>query len=251
MGRFNNRVALVTGGGTGIGRAAAIAFGKEGAQVVIGNRNEKAGQAVVKEIEAGGGKAVFQRCDVTQEADVKALVAFTLSKFGKLDVAFNNSGVEGELGPVVEQTEKNYRQTFDVNVLGVMLCMKHEIPAIAKQGGAIVNNASIAASVGMAGGSVYFGSKHAVLGMTRCAALEAIQQKVRINAVSPAAIQTEMMERFTNHSDEAQAQFRSQHPIGRFGQPEEIAAAVLWLCSDEASFMVGHDLRVDGGFTVP
>lgn len=252
MPRFDGKVALVTGGGTGIGRSTALAFARSGAKVAIGNRSVERGQAVVDEIRKAGGEALFVRTDVTREAEVKALVDATVSKFGRIDAAFNNSGVEGVLGPVVEQTEANFRQVIDINVLGVLLCMKHQIPQMVKQGGgAIVNNGSIAASIGMPGGSVYMASKHAVLGMSRCAALEVARSGVRINVVSPAAIETDMFERFTGRDTETQHQFADKHPIGRVGRPEEIATAVLWLCSDEASFMVGHDLRVDGGYTVP
>lgn len=252
MPRFEGKVALITGGGTGIGRTTALAFARDGAKVVIGNRNTERGQAVADEIRKAGGEALFVRTDVTREADVKALVEAALKAFGRIDAAFNNSGIEGTMGPLVEQTEANYRQVMDINVLGVLLCMKHQIPQMVKQGGgAIVNNASIAASVGMPGGSVYMASKHAVLGMSRCAALEVARSGVRINVVSPAAIETEMFERFTGRDADRQRQFAESHPIGRVGSTAEIATAVLWLCSDEASFVVGHDLRVDGGYTVP
>lgn len=249
--RYSGKVALVTGGGTGIGRATALAFAREGASVVVGNRNEQRGQAVVEEIRNAGGAAHFVKTDVTRESDVQRLVQEAVGRFGRVDAAFNNSGTEGTAGPITEQTESNYHTVMDTNVLGVMLCMKHQIPQMLKQGrGAIVNNASIAASIGMPGGSVYMASKHAVLGMSRCAALEVASQGVRINIVSPAAIDTEMLDRFTG-SPENRERLTAMHPIGRAGRAEEIAAAVLWLCSDEASFMVGHDLRVDGGFTVP
>jgi NAD(P)-dependent dehydrogenase (short-subunit alcohol dehydrogenase family) len=252
MARFSGKVALITGGGTGIGKATALAFAREGAKVVIGNRNAQRGEEVVKEITKAGGTAIFQKCDVTSERDIEALVKLAVQKFGRIDAAFNNSGVEGALGPIAEQTVEQYKHVFDTNVLGVLLCMKHEIrQMLAQGGGAIVNNGSIAASIGMAGAGVYIASKHAVLGLTRSAALEVAPHGIRVNLVSPAAIETGMMDRFVDAVGTTREAFAGSHPIGRVGRPEEVAAATLWLCSDEASFMVGHDLRVDGGYTVP
>jgi NAD(P)-dependent dehydrogenase (short-subunit alcohol dehydrogenase family) len=253
MARFAQKVALVTGGGTGIGKATALAFAREGARVVIGNRNAQRGEEVVAEIRKFGGEAIFQPTDVTSEREVEGLVKLAVSKYGRIDAAFNNSGTEGTPGPIAEQTVDQYKQIFDTNVLGVLLCMKHQIRQMVAQGGggAIVNNGSIAASIGMPAAGVYVASKHAVLGLSRSAALEVALQGVRINVVSPAAIDTGMLDRFVGAIGATKDAFAGSHPIGRVGRPEEIATAVLWLCSPEASFMVGHDLRVDGGYTVP
>ena len=253
MSDLTGKHAFITGGGTGIGRATAMAFGKEGAKVVIGNRSEKNGLAAVEEIKKAGGDAIFVQTDVTQEADVARLIATGVKTYGRIDVAFNNAGTEGAGTLAANETVENYRTVFDANVLGVLLSLKHELRQFHAQGGggAIINNASIAGSIGMAGGSVYIASKHAVLGLTRSAALEVAKEKIRINAVSPAAIETEMIHRFTGHDKDNYEWLKSLHPIGRVGQPEEIARAVLFLASDEASFITGHDLKVDGGFTVP
>lgn len=249
--RFEGKVVLVTGGTSGIGRETALAFAREGASVVITGRREELGRKVAAELERiGEGRGHYVNADVAKPDDVKRMVAETVSKFGRLDVAFNNAGFEGDMVPVTEQTIENYDRVFTVNVRGVLLSMKHEIPAILESGGgAIINNASIAGLIGMAGLSVYGASKHAVIGLTKSASLEWGKEGIRINAVAPAAIETEMYDRFTGGDAKAKEQFASYHPIGRVGKPSEIAAAVLWLGSEEASFMVGHTLTVDGGFT--
>ncbi len=251
MGLMQDKVALVTGGGTGIGKATALKYAAEGAKVVIGNRNEAAGQAVVDRINADGGAASFLRTDVTDEGQVKALVDHAVSTFGRLDAAFNNAGVEGELGPFTEQSEANFDFIMGVNVKGLWWSMKHEIEAmLATGGGAIVNNSSIAGVIGFPGASIYAASKHAVMGLTRAAALEYAAQGVRINAINPAAIQTEMLDRFTTTEGGPNTeQMVAMHPIGRLGKPEEIANYVVWASSDEASFVVGQPLLADGGFT--
>ncbi len=244
-------VALVTGGTTGIGRATAIAYAKAGAKVVVSGRREAEGNETVALIKKAGGQAAFFRADVTKEGDVKALVEFTVKTYGRLDYAFNNAGIE-TTGPIVEASEDEYRKTFDINVLGVLLSLKHEIPAILKSGGgAIVNTASIAGTIGMPGAGIYIASKHAVLGLTKTAALETAKQGIRVNAVSPGAIATDMFDRFTGNQDQNKQYMASLHPIGRVGTVDEIAAAVLFLSSDEASFITGHNLNVDGGLTVP
>lgn len=249
MGRFEGRVVLVTGGGSGIGRDAAIAFAAEGAKVVVAGRREAAGQETVARITKAGGTAQFIRADVSREADVKALVEGTVQAFGALHVAFNNAGSEGTPRPLAEATEADYAEVFDANVKSVFLSLKHEIPAIiASGGGAIVNNASIAGSIGLPGAGLYVASKHAVLGLTRNAALEAAQLGVRVNAVSPGAVQTDMLERFTGGADEAKSWMASRHPVGRVGTGAEIAAAVLFLASPAATFVTGIDLPVDGGY---
>jgi NAD(P)-dependent dehydrogenase (short-subunit alcohol dehydrogenase family) len=247
---FNGKVALVTGGGIGIGRATAIAFANAGAKVVIGNRNAEKGAEVVELIKAAGGDASFARTDVTSEGDIKALVDHTVATYGRLDAAFNNAGVEGSLSPITEQTDENYSFVMDTNVKGVFLSMKYQIPAMLKNGGgAIVNNSSVAGLIGFPGISIYAASKHAVMGMTKSVALEFATAGIRVNSVNPAVIDTSMAERLAAGIEVDQDYLNSMHPIGRTGKPEEVAAAVLWLCSDEASFVTGTSLAVDGAYT--
>lgn len=245
---FQNKVVLITGATSGIGKVSALAFGKAGAKVVVSGRREAEGQAVVSEIKAAGGEATFVKADVAVEADVAALVAKTVATYGSIDIAFNNAGVE-LTGSIVDATEADYRRVFDINVWGVLTSMKHEIPVMLKQGaGVIINTSSVAGQVGMAGASVYVASKHAVEGLTKAAALEYAKQGIRVNAVAPAAIETDMMNRFTGGgSEEALSYMRSLHPVGRLGRSEEIANPVLFLASDAASFITGTSLNVDGG----
>jgi NAD(P)-dependent dehydrogenase (short-subunit alcohol dehydrogenase family) len=246
---FTNKAVLITGGTSGIGKTTAIAFAKAGAKVVLSGRREAEGKAVVAEIEKAGGTARFVRADVAIEADVKNLVEQTVAAFGRLDIAFNNAGVEW-MGPLLEVSEADYRRTFDVNVWGVLTSLKYEIPAMLKTGGgAIVNTSSVAGHIGMAGASVYIGTKHAVEGITKAAALEFAKQGIRINAVAPAAIETDMVDRFVGKEGPQREYLTSLHPIGRTGQPREITDVVLFLCSDGASFMIGESVKVDGGLT--
>lgn len=249
MSRFSGKVVLVTGGTSGIGKATAVAFAREGAKVVLSGRREKEGLAVVEEIKSAGGTAHFVQADVAKEADVKRLVDETVAKFGRLDVAFNNAGVE-VLGPLAEVTEEDYRRVFDINVWGVIASMKHEIPALLKSGGgAIINTSSIVGHIGMGGASVYVATKHAVEGLTKVAALEYAKQGIRVTAVAPAAIETDMIDRFTGGRDSDQGKgLAAMHPVGRMGRAEEIAEAVLYLASDGAKFTTGISLPVDGGF---
>ena len=224
---LKNKVALVTGGTSGIGEAAALQLAKTGAKVVVAGRRESEGQAVVKVLEKAGGQALFVKTDVSHEADVKALVDKTVATFGRLDFAFNNAGVEGVAGLTTDkQTEENYRHTFDINVLGVLFSMKHEIPAILKNGGAIVNTSSVVGQIGMPGFGVYTASKHAVNGLTRSAALEFAKQGVRVNAAAFGTIQTEMIDRMVGEAKTDNPQrdgLASLHPVGRIGTAEEAA----------------------------
>ncbi len=241
---------LITGALTGIGRATALAFAREGANVVVSGRREEAGQQLATELRALGAQAEFLLADVTDEAQVASLVSQTVERFGRLDVAVNNAGVEGELGPVAGQTAANYRATFDTNVLGTLLSLKHEIPAMLAQGsGSIINLSSIAGQVGMAGASVYVASKHAVEGLTKAAALEVAAQGVRINAVAPGPVETAMLTRFTGGSDDAKAGLLSMMPAKRGAAPEEIAQTIVFLASDKARFLTGQSIAVDGGYT--
>ncbi|MBX9622931.1 MAG: SDR family oxidoreductase [Gemmataceae bacterium] len=249
MARFTGKVVLVTGGTSGIGKAAALAFAREGAKVVVSGRREPEGLAVVEGVKKAGGEAHFVRADVTKEAEVKNLVAQTVAKYGRLDVAFNNAGVESMM-PVTEATEAEYRKVFDANVWGVLAAIKHEVPELLKAGGgAIVNTSSIAGHIGMAGAGIYIAAKHAVEGLTKTAALEYAKQGVRVNAVAPAAIVTDMIDRFVGGENSEQGKgLAAMHPVGRMGRPEEVAAAVLYLASDEAKFTTGVSLPVDGGW---
>jgi NAD(P)-dependent dehydrogenase (short-subunit alcohol dehydrogenase family) len=248
---LENKVALVTGGTSGIGKTAAVALAKAGAKVVIAGRRVDEGNDVVERIKKDGGEAMFVKTDVSEEADVKALVDKTVSRFGRLDIAFNNAGVEGQIGLSTDaQTVENYQSVFDINVKGVMLSMKYEAKAMLKNGGgSIVNTSSIAGHVGFAGGGLYVASKHAILGLSKSAALDFAQKGIRVNTVSPGTIQTEMIDRMMGTGEtEVRKFWEGQHPIGRFGAVEEVAAAVLWLSSPEASFITGTDIAVDGGY---
>jgi NAD(P)-dependent dehydrogenase (short-subunit alcohol dehydrogenase family) len=242
---FKDKIVLVTGGTSGIGKATALAFARAGAKVVLSGRREKEGAAVVNEIKKLGTDAAFIRTDIAQDADVKAMVDFAVEKFGRIDIAFNNAGVEWK-GPLEQATETAYRRVFDTNVWGVLNSMRHEIPAMLKNGGgAIVNTSSVAGHAGLAGVSVYIASKHAVEGLTKAVALEFAKQNIRINAVAPGPIATEMWDRFAGDAGD---QVISLIPAARVGEAEEIAAAVLYLASDAAKYTTGTSLVVDGGF---
>lgn len=245
---FQNKVAIVTGGSFGIGRAAAIAFAARGAKVAIGDWTEDS--ETLKAIKSNGGEAIFVKCDVSKDADVKNLVSKTLSQFGRLDFAFNNAGIEGSSAPTHECSEENWDKTIGVNLKGVWLCLKYEIMQMLKTGGgAIVNNASIAGLVGFTNIPAYVASKHGVIGLTKNAALEYAKAKIRVNVVCPGVIKTPMIDRFTGKSKEVEKQFENMEPVGRLGQPEEVAEAVMWLCSDASSFVTGDAIPVDGGWT--
>jgi NAD(P)-dependent dehydrogenase (short-subunit alcohol dehydrogenase family) len=240
-------VVLITGALTGIGRAAAIIFAKEGARVVVSGRRDKEGQELAAELKALGAEAIFVRTDVRNDDDVRNLVDQTVKRFGRLDVAVNNAGTEGLRGLVTEQTAEAYAATFDTNVLGVLLSMKHELRAMLPQGsGNIVNISSTYGSVGAAGASVYVASKHAVEGLTKSAALEVAGTGVRVNVVAPGATDTGMLTRFTNTADN-KAALVSTVPVKRLGTPEEIAHVIAFVASANASFMTGATVPVDGG----
>src|SRR5690349_472654 len=247
MKRFQDRVTLVTGGTSGIGKATALAFAAEGARVVVAGRRETEGTSVVTDIRRHGGQATFVATDVTRDADVRKLVESALKSYGRLDVAFNNAGTEGVVRPITELGEEDWTRTVDVNLKGTWLSMKHEIAAMADRGGAIVNVATIGAMAGIPGTTIYAASKGGVIAMTRAAAIEWAPRGIRVNVVSPGAVETDMFERFTGGNEQAKAEFRAAHPLGRAGSVGEIADAVLWLASDGAAFVTGHNLVLDGG----
>ena len=247
---FSGQVALVTGAAAGIGRATALAFAQQGLKVVLADIDEAGIRDGAEAIRAAGGEAIVVRCDVTRDEQVKALIEQTLAQYGRLDYAFNNAGIEIEQGRLAEGSEAEFDAIMGVNVKGVWLCMKHQIPLLLAQGGgAIVNTASVAGLGAAPKMSIYAASKHAVIGLTKSAAVEYAKKKVRVNAVCPAVIDTDMFRR-AYEADPKKAEFAAaMHPVGRIGKVEEIAAAVLYLCSDHAAFTTGHALAVDGGAT--
>lgn len=249
---YKGKVVFVTGAASGIGRATALAFAREGASVVAADVSERGNQETARLIEKQGGRALAVRCDVTQAEDVKAALARAVEAFGRLDFAFNNAGIEPKRSaPTAEYDEEEWNQIIDINLRSVFLCMKHEIPLILTQGGgAIVNVSSGAGVIGIKGSPAYTAAKHGVIGLTKAAALDYAAQNIRINVVCPGYIDTPMMGRFTGGTPEGRAKVIAEEPVGRMGKPEEIAAAVLWLCSDAAAFMIGHALVMDGGQTV-
>ena len=247
-GDLAGKVALITGGTSGIGRDTAILFAKHGARVVVTGRRKEEGDETAKLARAAGGEAHFVQGDVSKTSDVQGFVQKTVEKFGRLDVAFNNAGIEGRWLPIVDLPEEQFDQVSAINIKGVWLCLKYEMQQMLKQGGggAIVNMSSVAGLMGNAGSSAYVASKHAVIGLSRTAALEGAAHGIRVNTVCPAVIVTAMAERAFGDLD-ANQRLLSMHPIGRFGKPMEIAEAVLWMCSDKSSFMTGHDIVLDGG----
>lgn len=245
MANLAGKVGIVTGGGTGIGKATALAMAKAGAALVIGNRDSTKGEEVVQLLQDAGSRAAFQKTDVSKPADVKALVERAVNEFGRLDVAFNNAGMDGEQVPLHEQDIERAAVLFDVNIKGVFFCMKYEIEQMLKNGGgAIVNTSSIFGLNGYPGWSLYVATKHAVTGMTKAAALDYAKRNIRVNSVGPGPVETPLLHKGTGGNPHSYASFV---PMGRIGQPDEIADAVLWLLSDEARFVTGHTLPVDGG----
>jgi NAD(P)-dependent dehydrogenase (short-subunit alcohol dehydrogenase family) len=250
---FSGKVAFVTGAASGIGREAALAFARQGASVVCADVSEQGNRQTARIIEEESGQALAVLCDVTRAENVKSALDKTIEDFGRLDFAFNNAGIEPRKpAPTAEYEEEEWNRIIDINLRGVFLCMKYEIPWILKhgQGGAIVNTSSGAGVIGIKGSPAYTAAKHGIIGLTKAAALDYAAQNIRINAVCPGYIDTPMMERFTGGTPEGRAKVIGEEPAGRMGKPQEIAAAVLWLCSEGAAFMVGHAMVVDGGQTV-
>lgn len=248
---FCGKVALVTGAASGMGLATAQAFAEAGAAVVLADFKEDAVKAAAEKLVAAGHKALALRCDVSDDAQVAAMVDRTVAEFGRLDAAFNNAGVMARIAPTADSTREDWDRVIGVNLRGVWSCMKHELRQMERQGsGAIVNNASVGALTGNPGIASYIASKHGVVGLTRTAALEYVQHGIRVNAVNPGLIDTQIARDVVSGDEQAYAEIARQVPIGRAGRPEEIASVVLWLCSPGASYIVGHALTVDGGMTV-
>ncbi|MGB9737371.1 SDR family oxidoreductase [Chloroflexus sp.] len=245
---FIGKVALVTGAASGIGRASALAFAREGAKVVVADVNVAGGEETVALCRAANTDAIFVRCDVSQSNEVEQLIAQAVDTFGRIDFAHNNAGIEGVQAMLVDYPEEVWDRVIDINLKGVWLCMKYEIRQMLQQGGgAIVNTSSVAGLSGSRGVSAYVASKHGIVGITKAAALEYARSGIRVNAICPGTIHTAMIDRFTQGDPEVLAQFAEGEPIGRLGSPEEVANAVVWLCSEQASFITGATLPVDGG----
>lgn len=248
---YENKVALVTGAASGIGLATAGAFAAAGAAVALADINEAAVRSAAEALAAAGHKAIGIRCDVADEAEVASMVEQTVSAFGRLDAAFNNAGMQSPLADTADSSAEDFDRVHAVNLRGVWSCMKYELRDMREQkSGAIVNCSSMGGLKGAAGRSVYRSTKHGVLGLTKCAALEYATKGIRINAVCPGIIETPMVTDMLASQPEAMKELMREQPIGRLGRPEEVAAAVLWLCSPDSSFVIGHALAVDGGVTI-
>jgi NAD(P)-dependent dehydrogenase (short-subunit alcohol dehydrogenase family) len=247
---FKNKVVIITGASFGIGKATALAFAKEGAKLVISDVQDKEGEHLAEQIRTQGNDCIYVHCDISKPAEVQKMVSETVNRFGRLDIAYNNAGIEGEMGFTAAGSEENFDHVIGINLKGVWACMKYEIPEMLKnKKGIIVNCSSVAGVVGSQGLPVYVASKHGVNGLTKSAALEYASQGIRINSVCPAGVHTPMLDRIMETSPGLKDQMNAMHPIGRVAQPKEIAEAVLYLCSERASFITGHELLVDGGFT--
>jgi NAD(P)-dependent dehydrogenase (short-subunit alcohol dehydrogenase family) len=246
---LQGKVSLVTGAGAGIGRASALAFAREGAKVIVSDVNDKGGHETVSMIESKGGSAFFIHADVAKAGDVEKLVGGAVQKYGRLDCAFNNAGIEGVLAPTNECTDENFDRIIATNLKGVWLCMRYELNQMLEQGGgAIVNMSSVAGLIGFAGLPAYVASKHGVVGLTKTAALEFASKNIRVNTVCPGVIHTEMIDRLTHKEPAQEKAFTSLEPMGRMGKPEEVGEAAVWLCSPAASFVTGIAMAIDGGF---
>lgn len=242
------KVAIITGGNSGIGRATAVALARQGVNITIAARRPKEGEETVKLVKDAGSEGIFVKTDVTNEDDIRSLVERSTKKFGRLDYAFNNAGIEESMTPLVDQRSDIFDQIINVNVKGVWLSMKYEIPEMIKSGGgAIVNMSSVAGVMGFPQMPIYIASKHAVLGLTKSAALEYARSGIRINAVAPGAVNTDMAKRVVEGNPQLSQTLTSMHPIGRTAEPEEIADVVSWLLSDKSTFVLGHTLLADGG----
>lgn len=251
MKEFDGKCVIVTGGSAGIGRAAALAFAKKRASVVVADVDTAGGEKTVEMVRGEGGDALFVKTDVSKAQDVSNMVEKAIGVYGRLDIAFNNAGIEGEQAPTGEGGEANWDRVIDINLKGVWLCMRAEIPQMLKQGGgAIVNTSSVAGRVGFENLPAYVASKHGVLGLTKTAALEYATEGIRVNAVCPGVIHTEMIDRVIGGDEDLLEAYANMAPVNRMGQPEEVADAVVWLCSEEASFVTGHAMTVDGGYVV-
>ncbi|MFN8529231.1 MAG: SDR family oxidoreductase [Anaerolineae bacterium] len=250
MALLQGKIALVTGAASGIGRATALSFAREGASVIVSDMNAEGGSETVRLIMAAGGQAFFHAADVSKADQVEALIHAAITHYGRLDCAFNNAGIGGELSPLHEKTEEEWDRVLSVNLKGVWLCMKYEIPAmLAAGGGAIVNMASVAGLNGFRMGAAYSASKHGVIGLTKTAALELARKNIRVNAVSPYFTDTPMVQKMVDAAPIMKEATVSGSPMRRLGDVEETAAAVVWLCSDQASYITGHALPIDGGYT--
>lgn len=248
MGLLENKVALVTGGSSGIGRATALTFAREEAKVIIADVAVEGGEETVEMIRKAAGEAIFVRTDVTKAFEVETLVNKAIQSYGRLDCAHNNAGILGPIAATAEYTEEDWDRVININLKGVWLCMKYEIPQMLKQGkGAIVNTSSVLGLIGLEKRPAYVTSKHGIVGLTKVAALEYAAAGIRINAVCPSIISTPLVEGIWTHNPQAEVQIKAMHPIGRLGTVEEVAEVVVWLCSDAASFITGYPIAVDGG----